>query len=186
MTGVQTCALPIFDRFEQLGAIKGDLFEFESTKEDEPPGPGHPPKPLILETERSLGPVSDTTKGILGSAEAPRTRSKQPIITGPPAGDGDTATETPSGPEAEATYSVGYDDDQMAGVTKLTGDHIFTDILGDVADSALSAVLRGQNVKDAIVSTAVHRASTAVGTAISDSIADDDAIDPASPNQPPG
>jgi len=156
------------DRFEELGAITGDLFE-----------PAE--KPLILETTRTLGPNANGGPGILGSEEEPRARSKQPIIAEPATGDSDTANVTPSGPEANATYSVGYDKNQMAGEREF-GDTIFTDIIGDVADSALSAVLRGQSVKDAIISTAVHRASTAIGSSIANSIAESDAISNTSPN----
>ena len=73
----------------------------------------------------------------------------------------------------------------MAGGSELTGGGLFTDILGDVADSALSAVLRGQNVKDAILTTAVSRASTALGSAINDNISESNAIKKSSPNQTP-
>ena len=74
----------------------------------------------------------------------------------------------------------------MSGNTEQIGPNIFTDILGDVADSALSAVLRGQNVKDAIVSTAVHRVSTAIGTGeIANAISNADAISSTSTNQTP-
>jgi len=72
-----------------------------------------------------------------------------------------------------------------------------SDILGDIADSALSAVLRGQNVKDAVISTAVHNISTAIGSAIADNnatessavadaVGEDNKIDPTAPNSGDG
>ena len=78
-----------------------------------------------------------------------------------------------------AVYGQVYDANTMttmAGGTEQVGPSVFTDILGDVADSALNAVLRGQSVKDAIVSTAVQGASTAIGTAIANSISNADTI----------
>ena len=178
------------DRFEQLGAISGDLFDEEVEK------------PVVLETGRTLD--------ILGTEEDERERTLQPAVAkqqpadpgGTETGDnqeeteeggtGDDEDETTTEPVAgvPGTYSQGYDPNQMAGPRELTGGGIFTDILGDVADSALSAVLRGQNVKDAILTTAVNRVSTVAGTAINEAIqnrnenvSDGDQIDPSSTNQ---
>lgn len=156
------------DRFEELGAITGDLFEEGK-------------KPLILETGRTLD--------VLGTEEKPRARSNQTVISTPtPEGGG---AEVPVEPLV-AVYGQVYDANTMttmAGGTEQVGPSVFTDILGDVADSALNAVLRGQSVKDAIVSTAVHRASTALGSAIAgepetaNSISNTDAINSSSTNQ---
>jgi hypothetical protein len=167
------------DRFEELGAISGDLFEFES----DPDGPGTPAKPLVLETGRTLE--------VLGTEQSRRDRSKQEIIGLPDGGDGGGGDgDEPVVPPA--TYGIKYDPKKFAqGREPLAGDHEFTDILGDVADSALNAVLRGQNVSDAIVTTAVHRASTAIGTAIANpppanAVSNVNAISNTSTNQPPG
>ena len=158
------------DRFEQLGAISGDLFDEEVAK------------PVVLETQRTLD--------VLGTEEAERERTLQPAIPKPqPADPGGTETgdsqedteEEGTGDEADettteevegvpGTYSQGYDPNQMANASAVTDSSLFgSDILGDIADSALSAVLRGQNVKDAILTTAVNRVSTAVGNAINES-----------------
>lgn len=161
------------DRFEQLGAISGDLFDEEVAK------------PVVLETQRTLD--------VLGTEEAERERTLQPAVPKPqPAepggtdasdsgkaqedkekeGNGDEVDKTESEDieGVPGTYSQGYDPNQMANASAVTDSSLFgSDILGDVADSALSAVLRGQNVKDAILTTAVNRVSTAVGNAINES-----------------
>lgn len=174
------------DRFEELGAISGDLFDSDNIT-----------KPEILETERTLD--------VLGSASfGKRDRTLQPIIQkdqpadpgGTQSGDtqedknkdgnGDeTDNTTPPNAATPGTYSQAYDPSIMAGGEPLTGGSVFTDILGDVADSALSAVLRGQNVKDAVLTTAVAGASTALGSAINTAISNRDAIKTSSPNQGP-
>jgi hypothetical protein len=175
------------DRFEQLGAISGDLFEDDVAK------------PLVLETGRTLD--------ILGTEEEQRERTLQPTIAkeqpadpgGTDAsnsgdtqedtaqeGNGDETDETSTEPVegVPGTYAAEYDPNQMAGATGGDGEGgLFSDILGDVADSALSAVLRGQNVKDAILTTAVNRVSTSLGESINESISPSDAIKKESPNQ---
>lgn len=169
------------DRFEELGAITGDLFDEDVIK------------PTVLTTERELG--------ILGTEETPRNRSFQPVVAPAPVeetddetsqedsesdgtGDDTQETETDS-TELKSTYSQSYDTNQMSGASDSYGSSVFDDILGNVADSALSAVLRGQNVKDAVIGTAVSLASSAIGSAINEQIAEEDAIDPSSPNQSP-
>lgn len=159
------------DRFEELGAITGDLFEEGK-------------KPLILETGRTLD--------VLGTEEKPRARSNQTVIS-TPTGEGGDDNANANIAEPVDVYGVSYDANAMTtmagGTETKEGSTVFTNILGDVADSALNAVLRGQNVKDAIVSTAVHRASTALGSAIAgepetaNSISNTDAIDSSSTNQ---
>ena len=129
----------------------------------------------------------------MGTEEAERERTLQPAVPKPqPAepggtdasdsgkaqedkekeGNGDEVDKTESEDieGVPGTYSQGYDPNQMANASAVTDSSLFgSDILGDVADSALSAVLRGQNVKDAILTTAVNRVSTAVGNAINES-----------------
>tara|TARA_R110000803_G_scaffold25524_8_gene61036 strand:+ start:12609 stop:13787 length:1179 start_codon:yes stop_codon:yes gene_type:complete len=147
-------------RFESITQIKGDLF----TDED---------LPEVMK-ERQLS--------ILGSAENSRERSLQPNI--------ETATETTEEETTEnndaegevtettptpSTYAGGSLTDRSAGAEESGG--FLKDLLGDVADSALSAVLRGQNVRDAVIGTAVAGASTALGEAIANSdVSEDDQI----------
>ncbi len=182
------------DRFEQLGAISGDLFADDVAK------------PIALETGRTLD--------ILGTEETERERTLQPAVPKPQPADpggtdasnsGDTPedqTESGTGDDPDettteevegvpGTYSQGYDPNQMANARADTSGGLFgSDILGEVADSALSAVLRGQNVKDAILTTAVNRISTVAGNAINgaientnENVSEDDQIDPSSTNQ---
>ena len=151
-----------------------------------------PTKPAILEKENVLA--------FLGNADDSRDRSAQPTIAKEqkdPTGDGSDGTSeddsqdgTGDDPDANTTedvagvpgtYSQAYDPSIMsggAGGSEGAGG-VFSDILGDVADSALSAVLRGQNVKDAVLTTAVAGTSTALGNLLGD------AIKPSSTNQPP-
>ncbi|MDA8897719.1 hypothetical protein N9I83_01670 [bacterium] len=190
------------DRFEELGAITGDLFEG-----------GEETKPLVLQE------ANERTLGYLGSEEESKARSSQPAYTKPvpptteaPSDgakngaqedketDGDGAdkeennapdTDSPSG-----TYSNKIGDGILAG-SSADSSLFGSDILGDIADSALSAVLRGQNVKDAVISTAVHNISTAIGSAIADNnatessavadaVGEDNKIDPTAPNSGDG
>ena len=181
------------DRFEELGAITGDLFEG-----------GDETKPLVLQE------ANERTLGYLGSEEERRARSSQPAYTKPapptPPADGSTSEDTESSgsgdetaqnnaPDNESpsgTYSNEIGEGILAG-SSADSSLFGSDILGDIADSALSAVLRGQNVKDAVISTAVHNISTAIGSAIADNnatessavtdaIGDDNKIDPNAPN----
>tara|TARA_B110000444_G_scaffold117805_1_gene110844 strand:+ start:967 stop:2262 length:1296 start_codon:yes stop_codon:yes gene_type:complete len=180
------------DRFEQLGAISGDLFSEDITK------------PVVLETQRTLD--------ILGTEEKVRDRTLQPAVPKPPAeaggssddekaqedkekdGEGnetdDTTTEEKEG--VPGTYSQSYDAGQLAGASASAFGDTTSDVLGSIADSALSAVLRGQNVKDAIVSTAVQGITTAFARSVNaentnqnTEVAEDDKIDPSSTNQTP-
>lgn len=194
------------DRFEELGAITGDLFEG-----------GEETKPLVLQE------ANERTLAYLGSEEDSRDRSSQPaytkpetpLFTDPPAdsegskngtqedkekdGDGEdeennNAPDTNSPP---GTYSNEIGDGILAG-SSADSSLFGSDILGDIADSALSAVLRGQNVKDAVISTAVHSISTAIGSAIADNnateessevadaVGEDNKIDPTAPNKGDG
>tara|TARA_R110001592_G_C13171870_1_gene749921 strand:- start:2291 stop:3598 length:1308 start_codon:yes stop_codon:yes gene_type:complete len=181
------------DRFEELGAITGDLFEG-----------GDETKPLVLQE------ANERTLGYLGSEEERRARSSQPAYTKPapptPPAEGsnsETTDESGSGDETAqnnapdnesppGTYSNKIGEGILAG-SSADSSLFGSDILGDIADSALSAVLRGQNVKDAVISTAVHNISTAIGSAIADNnatessavtdaIGDDNKIDPDAPN----
>ena len=180
------------DRFEQLGAISGDLFSEDITK------------PVVLETQRTLD--------ILGTEEKVRDRTLQPAVPKPPAESGgssddekaqedkekdgegnetdDTTTEEKEG--VPGTYSQSYDAGQLAGASASAFGDTTSDVLGSIADSALSAVLRGQNVKDAIVSTAVQGITTAFARSVNaentnqnTEVAEDDKIDPSSTNQTP-
>lgn len=180
------------DRFEQLGAISGDLFSEDITK------------PVVLETQRTLD--------ILGTEEKVRDRTLQPAVPKPPAepggssddekaqedkekdGEGnetdDTTTEEKEG--VPGTYSQSYDAGQLAGASASAFGDTASDVFGSIADSALSAVLRGQNVKDAIVSTAVQGITTAFARSVNaentnqnTEVAEDDKIDPSSTNQTP-
>lgn len=194
------------DRFEELGAITGDLFEG-----------GEETKPLVLQE------ANERTLAYLGSEEDRRARSSQPAYTKPetplftnmPAdsegskngtqedkekdGDGkdeekNNAPDTSSPP---GTYSNEIGDGILAG-SSADSSLFGSDILGNIADSALSAVLRGQNVKDAVISTAVHNISTAIGSAIADNnateessevadaVGEDNKIDPTAPNKGDG
>lgn len=181
------------DRFEELGAITGDLFEG-----------GDETKPLVLQE------ANERTLGYLGSEEERRARSSQPAYTKPapptPPAEGSTSEDTdesgsgddpetnnaPDNESPSGTYSNEIGEGILAG-SSADSSLFGSDILGDIADSALSAVLRGQNVKDAVISTAVHNISTAIGSAIADNnatessavtdaIGDDNKIDPNAPN----
>ena len=181
------------DRFEELGAITGDLFEG-----------GDETKPLVLQE------ANERTLGYLGSEEERRARSSQPAYTKPapptPPAKGSTSEDTegsgsgdetaqnnaPDNESPSGTYSNEIGEGILAG-SSADSSLFGSDILGDIADSALSAVLRGQNVKDAVISTAVHNISTAIGSAIADNnatessavtdaIGDDNKIDPNAPN----
>lgn len=181
------------DRFEELGAITGDLFEG-----------GDETKPLVLQE------ANERTLGYLGSEEERRARSSQPAYTKPapptpPAEGSNSETTDESGTGNETAQNNAPDNESPSGTySNEIGEGILagssadsslfgSDILGDIADSALSAVLRGQNVKDAVISTAVHNISTAIGSAIADNnatessavtdaIGDDNKIDPNAPN----
>jgi len=192
------------DRFEELGAITGDLFEG-----------GEETKPLVLQK------ANERTLGYLGSEEDSKARSSQPAYASPvpPAdpktdpdgsangtqedatatGTGDD-TETNNAPDNESpsgTYSNQIGEGILAG-SSADSSLFGSDILGDIADSALSAVLRGQNVKDAVISTAVHNISTAIGSAIAENnateestevaeaVGEDNKIDPTAPNNGDG
>ena len=182
------------DRFEELGAITGDLFEG-----------GDETKPLVLQE------ANERTLGYLGSEEERRARSSQPAYTKPepptPPAEGSTSEDTdesgsgddpetnnaPDNESPSGTYSNEIGEGIIAG-SSADSSLFGSDILGNIADSALSAVLRGQNVKDAVISTAVHNISTAIGSAIADNnateestevadaVGEDNKIDPTAPN----
>jgi len=138
-------------RFESIAQLSGDLFEEDL--------------PEVMKTSRTLK--------LLGTEDADkRDRSAQPAYTTTP---GNPDSETIARSAEEATYAASNTGTRSAGAKDSSGS-IFKDILGDVADSALSAVLRGQNVKDAIVSTAVAKVSTAVGEAINENVSSEDQI----------
>lgn len=187
------------DRFEELGAITGDLFEG-----------GDESKPMVLQE------ANERTLGYLGSEEDRRARSSQPAYTKPATAestaeddpaqedtptDGTGAdTEQNNAPDSESpsgTYSSKIGDGILAGSS--ADNSLFgSNILGDIADSALTAVINGQNVKDAVISTAVHNISTAIGSAIAENnateentevaeavaeaVGEDNKIDPNAPN----
>lgn len=193
------------DRFEELGAITGDLFEG-----------GDETKPLVLQE------ANERTLAYLGSEEESRARSSQPAYTKPEpptppeegsegskAGTQEDAKNDGSGNDTEennapdnespsGTYSNEIGKGILAG-SSADSSLFGSDILGNIADSALSAVLRGQNVKDAVISTAVHNISTAIGSAIddkinateestevADAVGEDNKIDPTAPNNGDG
>lgn len=154
------------DRFEKLGNISGDLFE----------DPGN--KPTLLETERDL-------KFLGTSGDDARARSLQPNYSadtsseeGQDGSDGDEGdpvdTETDSDGQLTPVYAQSYDVDQALGGS--SSNNVVDDIFQDIADSALSAVLRGQNVRDAVIGTAVSSVSTALGEAINENVAEEDQV----------
>ena len=161
------------ERFEDTKQIK-----FDSTVVGEDGEDDKSHLPTVMQEPRTLKILGGS-----GSDELRRDRSNQPVVTiSEETGDAGIPVAPPVAPEA--TYSATYDSKRM-NRSHLKGDddykepNFLSDILGDVADSALSAVLRGQNVRDAIIGTAVAGASTALGEEIfkaNQEVADEDAI----------
>ena len=150
-----------------------------------------PTDPTALEGAEAAWADATTAAGfgdqlgqsIAAKASSAPTAGSAPITSNPtapgspPSGGstGSAAGESVGGVDLRPTYGAAATIATGAGDGKKTGGW-FGDLLGSVAGSALTAVIHGGSVKDAVIGTAVGTITTKVGTTLRN------AVDPNSPS----